>query len=90
ALLLCSYAGVLMAGVKWIGGLYVVQLLAKEEAKEQSSLVGMLLHDFQSGAADWLWRTDADHVIVDPSDRFAAALERTPAELVGANLFDLV
>ncbi len=87
ALLLLSYFVTLVAGVRWIGDLYVVQLLAKEEAKTQTSLVGMLLHDFQSDASDWLWQLDRRHAILAPSDRFAAVMGAAPSELSGTDLF---
>lgn len=90
AVLLASYLGVLMVAVRWIGGLFVAHLLAKTEASEKSEVIGLLLHEFEQGSADWLWQIDARGGIVSPSPRFVTAFGMTREELEGADLLSLL
>ncbi len=60
--------------------------LAAIELAESNETVSLLLSDFESHSADWLWRTDADGCIVAPSERFAEAAGYSFSQLAGANL----
>jgi len=61
--------------------------LALEERQETVSL---LLREFESSDADWLWQTNAKVALQNVSARFARAIGRTPEELEGAAFLDLL
>lgn len=88
-LLLLSYVLVLAACVTWTQHLFISQLMAKASADEKTQVIGLLLNEFEQGAADWLWQTDREGRIVDPSARFADALNIDLAELAGWRLLAL-
>jgi signal transduction histidine kinase len=52
----------------------------------QREIISLLLKDFERGASDWLWETDAEGRLVYFSSRFAELLKREPERLAGATL----
>ncbi len=53
---------------------------------EKGAVIGLLLNDFQEHGSDWLWETDVEGRIVEPSRRFAEVAGRTTEELSGMPL----
>ncbi|MEA1942142.1 MAG: EAL domain-containing protein [Pseudomonadota bacterium] len=68
--LLVVYSGVLVYSVRWFHTEFVRRLQGERLAQQQTDLIGLLLHDFEEAASDWLWRTDADGRIVSGLPRF--------------------
>ncbi|MGA2009778.1 MAG: EAL domain-containing protein [Solirubrobacteraceae bacterium] len=60
------------------------------EVTEQRETLSLLLHDFESGASDWLWETGPDGRLLRVSPRLAELLGRSPAQLTGAGLVDVL
>ena len=86
----------LMVVALWIGyGLYLSRNIAihaarfyenarnRAELTEKNEVIGLLLKDFQEHGGDWLWETDAEGRLVDPSPRFAEVAGRTLDEVSG-------
>ncbi len=61
--------------------------LALEERQETVSL---LLREYESSDADWLWQTNGQLAFQNVSARFARAIGRSLEELEGASLHDLL
>lgn len=68
--LVLVYAGVLAYSVRWSYSEFVRRLLGERLAVQQTDLIGLLLHDFEEAASDWLWRTNADGRILSGLPRF--------------------
>jgi len=68
--LLVVYSGVLAYSVRWFHAEFVRRLQGERLAQQQADLIGLLLHDFEEAASDWLWRTDAQGRIVSGLPRF--------------------
>ena len=47
------------------------------ELTEKGQVIGLLLNDFQEHGSDWLWETDAEGLILEPSRRFAEVTGRS-------------
>jgi PAS domain S-box-containing protein len=60
------------------------------ELERQREIIRLLLHDFESGASDWLWETGPDGDLVYVSDRLAQVLRRDQHQIIGANLHEAV
>lgn len=58
--------------------------------RESEATIRMLLKDFESHSADWLWRTDADIRIQNPSERFAEVAGVPQENLQGASFLALL
>ena len=56
------------------------------ELTEKGQVIGLLLNDFQEHGSDWLWETDAEGLILEPSRRFAEVTGRSVEELNGLAL----
>mgnify|MGYP000903228164 CR=1 FL=1 len=78
----------------WLGyGVYLSRNIAIHAARfyenvknraemiEKNEVIGLLLKDFQEHGGDWLWETDAEGRLVDPTPRLAEAAGRTLDEL---------
>jgi diguanylate cyclase (GGDEF)-like protein/PAS domain S-box-containing protein len=52
------YGIILVASVLVSSRMFLVGLIAETEIERQRQLVGLLLHDFEIHASDWLWETD--------------------------------
>jgi diguanylate cyclase (GGDEF)-like protein len=57
---------------------------------ERSETVSLLLREYESSDADWLWQTNASLGFTNVSARFARAIGREPAELEGMTILDLL
>jgi diguanylate cyclase (GGDEF)-like protein/PAS domain S-box-containing protein len=60
------------------------------ELQERQETVSLLLREYESSDADWLWRTNANLCFENVSARFARAIGRTSRELQGLTLRDLL
>ncbi|MDJ0806848.1 MAG: EAL domain-containing protein [Gammaproteobacteria bacterium] len=56
--LLGFYGLILVASVLVNSRMFLSGLMAETEIERQRQLVGLLLHDFEEHASDWLWETD--------------------------------
>ncbi len=56
--LLGFYGLILVASVLVNSRMFLSGLMAETEIERQRQLVGLLLHDFEENASDWLWETD--------------------------------
>jgi diguanylate cyclase (GGDEF)-like protein len=77
--LLLVYSGVLIYSVRWFHAEFVRRLQGERLAQQQTDLIGLLLHDFEEAASDWLWRTDADGRIMSGLPRFDPDQNLRPA-----------
>jgi len=70
--------------------LFRVRLLAETQAARQSEMVGMLLHEFENDAQDWIWETDAQGCLKTASHRLSTLLGRPPQDLIGRSMVELM
>ncbi len=68
----------------------VKRQIAANDLSESNETISLLLSDFESHSADWLWRTDESGCVVQPSERFAEAAELPYAQLEGAHIAALL
>ncbi|WP_143256007.1 putative bifunctional diguanylate cyclase/phosphodiesterase [Altererythrobacter xiamenensis] len=59
------------------------RIATRERMRENTETVRLLLNDFESQAADWLWRLDDENCVREPTARFAEAVGQEPGELHG-------
>ncbi len=57
---------------------------------EREATVSLLLREYESSDADWLWQTNAKLGFENVSARFARAIGRTMDELEGMSIVDLI
>ncbi len=58
--------------------------------KEQSDIIGLLLHDFEESASDFLWEVDAGCRLRRVSERFARLTGHDAPALQGASLLEWI
>lgn len=68
---------------------FVQRHLHAAKQKDAAETVRLLLHDYAEQSSDWLWEVDGDHLIVNPSARFATAVDMEIRELRNLPLVDL-
>lgn len=68
---------------------FVQRHLHAAKQKDAAETVRLLLHDYAEQSSDWLWEVDGDHLIVNPSARFATAVDMEIRELRNFPLVDL-
>ena len=93
-----AFGGVMVVAMWVIYGLYLTRNIHihaarfidnarnRAELTEKSEVIGLLLNDFHEHGSDWLWETDANGRIVDPSRRFCEVAGRDATELSGMPL----
>ncbi len=89
-LLLFVYAACALGSVAWYSRLFVDRFTRSLEIEHQSELIGMLLHDFEKQASDWLWEMDAEGRFQLGVQRFAEALGVPSGDLDGRKISDLL
>jgi diguanylate cyclase (GGDEF)-like protein/PAS domain S-box-containing protein len=62
----------------------------RAELMEKNDVISLLLRDFQEHGGDWLWETDAEGRLVEPSERLTEVSGRTAHELLGMPIRALV
>lgn len=87
-LLLLVYAACALGSVAWFSRLFVDRFVHGLELEKQSELIGILLHDFEKQASDWLWETDEAGRLGLGAARFAEALGADAAGLAGRPLLE--
>ncbi|MGB5724546.1 MAG: EAL domain-containing protein [Parasphingorhabdus sp.] len=68
---------------------FVQRHLHAAKQKDAAETVRLLLHDYAEQSSDWLWEVNADHLIVNPSARFATAVNMEIRDLRKFPLVDL-
>ncbi len=68
---------------------FVQRHLHAAKQKDAAETVRLLLHDYAEQSSDWLWEVNGDHLIVNPSARFATAVDMEISELRDLPLVDL-
>lgn len=61
--------------------MFIAKVQGEMALRESAETVQMLLTDFESQSADWLWRVDAEGMIQSPSVRFSAVSRRACTQL---------
>jgi PAS domain-containing protein len=84
------YAPMLGAGGIVSGRALIARQWAEYALEEKSEVVRLLLREFEDAGADWLWQVDSAKRLVGVSPRLARAAGRSPAELEGMPLLDLL
>lgn len=76
-----SYALLLLTGCFIYARTFARQHSAAVQLEEKSEVVSMLLREYDDGASDWLWQTDAVRRLNGVSSRFAETLDMEPEQL---------
>ncbi len=85
-----SYALSLLGGCLIYAHTFGRQHSATAQLVEKTEVVSLLLREYEAGGSDWLWQTDAMRQLTGVSARLAEMLGRTPAQLEGASLVQLL
>lgn len=81
AALVAIYDVALVLGVLYLSASFRARCMAEERAEAEGAKVRLLLHDFESGANDWLWETGSDGAFSHVSTRFAESAGMSMDEL---------
>jgi diguanylate cyclase (GGDEF)-like protein/PAS domain S-box-containing protein len=65
-------------------------ILQEVTLAKQNEVIGILLREHEDQSSDWLWQTDSELRIVQPSLRFATAFGHAPEEITGRNLIAIL
>lgn len=68
---------------------FVQRHIHAAKQKNAAETVRLLLYDYAEQSSDWLWEVNADHLIVNPSARFATAVDKEIRDLRNMPLVDL-
>lgn len=90
SILLTVYALFVLFSTRRMSALSSQRLLDRILVRDQSGTIGLLLNDFEEGASDWLWETDADGTLHHATYRMADALGIKADGLSGATLNDIL
>ncbi|KKW93137.1 putative bifunctional diguanylate cyclase/phosphodiesterase [Sphingobium chungbukense] len=85
-----SYALSLLVGCFIYARTFARQHSASVQLEEKSEVVSLLLREYEHGASDWLWQTDPARRLNGVSPRMAEMLGRTPAEVEGTLLVQIL
>ncbi|MCB4862658.1 EAL domain-containing protein [Sphingobium sp. PNB] len=85
-----SYALSLLVGCFLYARTFARQHSASVQLEEKSEVVSLLLREYEHGASDWLWQTDPARRLSGVSPRLAEMLGRTPVEVEGVLLVQLL
>ena len=88
--LLFVYAVFVVFSTRRMSILSYQRLLDRVVVQDQSQTIGLLLNEFEQGASDWLWETDADGYLRHAPSRMSQALGLQNADLSGIALADLL
>ncbi|HWU03016.1 MAG TPA: EAL domain-containing protein [Novosphingobium sp.] len=89
ALFSCTYLMILTHGAFERQGEFIKRLEAGDALRDTAATVQLLLNDFESQTADWLWEVDAAGRIVAPNTRFAEAAGIAATALEGRRFIGL-
>ena len=68
---------------------FVQRHIHAAKQKDAAETVRLLLYDYAEQSSDWLWEVNANHLIVNPSARFATAVDKEIRDLRNMPLVDL-
>jgi len=85
AITILTVASCLMTGRS-----FIERKIAEVNLNEKSETVSLLLREFEDTGADWLWQTDTSRRISHVSPRFAHAVGKTPEEIEGKPILQMV
>ena len=86
AILLAFYSAFLLFLVLHFSRLVASRVLAQVDLERQQQLTNLLLNDFEEGASDWLWETDAALRLEHASARLIDVARSSQHELQGMPL----
>jgi diguanylate cyclase (GGDEF)-like protein len=84
------YTTALLAMVLINGRAFMQRVCLDIALAEREQTVSLLLREYESSDADWLWQTNAQLCFHNVSARFARAIGRTMDELEGLSIIDLI
>ncbi|MGQ0659792.1 putative bifunctional diguanylate cyclase/phosphodiesterase, partial [Sphingosinicella sp.] len=84
------YTGAMLMMVVMNGRAFIQRKCLDFALEERSDTVSLLLREYESSDADWLWQTNASLGFTSVSPRFARAIGREVAELEGMTILDLL
>ena len=90
AVLLANYVAVSIVTILSMTRSFFARIAAEIEGSQQRQVLGLILHDFETQASDWLWETDPAGALVRVPARLAGALGRQPGTLAGRPLVDVL
>ncbi|MGI4768359.1 MAG: putative bifunctional diguanylate cyclase/phosphodiesterase [Janthinobacterium lividum] len=70
--------------------LFIAGVRQRLDLKRQGDLIGLLLKDFEEQTSDWLWETDAELRLREPSARFTQVLGRPTDVIAGRAINELL
>lgn len=80
-ILLGLYAFIICSAVLASARTFGARLMAEAAAAQQQQVIGLLLHDFESHASDWLWELDNQGFLRRPSSRLVHLFGISQAQL---------
>jgi diguanylate cyclase (GGDEF)-like protein len=84
------YTGALLAMVLINGRAFMARKYLDIALEEREQTVSLLLREYESSDADWLWQTNAKLCFQNVSARFARAIGRPIEEIEGLSLLDFI
>ena len=72
------------------GRRFVKRYMDEQSIEEQRSTISVLLKDFENNSSDWMWQTDRNGFIIDPSTRFCESVGVGPDVLKGKAFHEFV
>ena len=70
--------------------LFIASQRQQYDLKQQGDVIQLLLKDYEEQTSDWLWETDEDLRLRNPSPRFSIALGRAPSGIADSFLETLL
>jgi diguanylate cyclase (GGDEF)-like protein/PAS domain S-box-containing protein len=84
------YTAALVAMVLINGRAFMQRKYLDLKLEEREQTVSLLLREYESSDADWLWQTNTQHCFQNVSARFARATGRTIEELEGLSIIEFM
>jgi diguanylate cyclase (GGDEF)-like protein len=84
------YTGALLAMVLINGRAFMARKYLDIALEEREQTVSLLLREYESSDADWLWQTSAQLCFQNVSARFARAIGRSMEEIEGLSILDFI
>ena len=84
------YTAMMLAMVMLNGRAFMQRKCLDLALEERQETVSLLLREFESSDADWLWHTNAKLAFQNVSARFSRAIGRSVEELEGMSLLDML
>ncbi|HVQ10197.1 MAG TPA: EAL domain-containing protein [Allosphingosinicella sp.] len=84
------YTGALLAMVLINGRSFMARAYLDIALEEREQTVSLLLREYESSDADWLWQTNANLCFQNVSARFARAIGRPMEEIEGLSILEFI